>query len=152
MKSRISFYALILVLTVMDAFLISNPNLLGKLGFVIYKFSYLRTFPRAMLTVSVVVGVVFFITQSVVWLSKKEWLPKKLSVLVLIFVLLLFVLVWVKTAYDFQSWSYGHSGHKLKYGAYLLPFILILITGSGLFQVFKSKPAFPESPLNNDLT
>jgi len=148
MKSRLSFYALILVLTVVDAFLISNPNLLGKLGFVIYKFSYLRTFPRALLTVSVVVGVVFIITQSVVWLSKKEWLPKKLSVSVLIFVLLLFVLVWVKTAYDFQSWSYGHSGHKLKYGAYLLPFILILITGLGLFQVFKSKPGFPESPLN----
>ncbi len=142
MKSRISFYALIIVLTVMDAFLISNPNLLGKLGFVIYKFSYLRTFPRALLTVSIVVGVLFIITQSVVWLSKKEWLPKKLSVSVLVFVLLLFVLIWVKTAYDFQSWSYGHSGLKLKYGAYLLPFILIVVTASGLFQVFKSKPRF----------
>ncbi len=148
MKSRISFYALIIVLTVVDAFLISNPNLLGKLGFFIYKFNYLRTFPRALLTVSIVAGVVFIITQSVVLLSKKEWLPKKLSVSVLVFLLLLFVLVWVKTAYDFQSWSYGHSGHKLKYGAYLLPFILIIVTGSGLFQVFKSKSRFPESPIN----
>jgi hypothetical protein len=148
MKSRISFYALIIVLTVVDAFLISNPNLLGKLGFVIYKFSYLRTFPRALLTVSIVVGVVFIVTQSILWLNKKEWVVKKLSISVLSILLVMFILVWLKTAYDFQSWSYGHSGHKLKYGAYLLPFILILVTASGLFQVFKSKPGFSEPPLN----
>jgi len=148
MKLRIAFYGLIIVLTVVDAFLISNPNLLGKLGFIIYKYSYLRTFPRALLTVSIVVGVVFIVIQSIVWLNKKEWLAKKLSVSVLIILLVMFVLVWVKTAYDFQSWSYGHSGHKLKYGAYLLPFILIIVTASGLFQVFKLKPGFPESPLN----
>lgn len=148
MKSRIAFYGLIIVLTVVDAFLISNPNLLGKLGFVIYKFSYLRTFPRALLTVSIVVGVVFMVTQSIVLLCKQEWVAKKLSVSVLIILLAMFVLVWVKTAYDFQSWSYNHSGHKLKYGAYLLPFILIVITVSGLLQVFMLKPGFPESPLN----
>jgi len=152
MRSRISFYALIIVLTVVDAFLISNPNLLGKLGFIIYKYSYLRTFPKALLTVSIVVGVVLMVTQFVVYLNNKELVAKKISVSVLIFLLLMFVLVWVKTAYDFQSWSYSHSGHKLKYGAYLLPFILIVITGSGLFQVFKSTPRFPESPINEDLT
>jgi len=148
MKSRITFYGSIIALTVVDAFLISNPNLLGKVGFVIYKYSYLRTFPRALLTVSIVVGVVLVGTQLIVWLSKNEWVAKKVSVSVLGILLVMFVLIWVKTANDFQSWSYGHSGHKLKYGAYLLPFILIVVTASGLFQVFKSKPGFPGSPLN----
>jgi len=148
MKSRITFYGLIIMLTVVDAFLISNPNLLGKLGFIIYKYIYLRTFPKALLTVSIVVGVVLIITQFVVYLNNKELVTKKTSVSVLALLLLMFVLIWVKTANDFQSWSYGHSGHKLKYGAYLLPFILIIVTASGLFQVFKSKPGFPGSPLN----
>jgi len=148
MKSRITFYGLIIALTVVDAFLISNPNLLGKLGFVIYKYSYLRTFPKALLTVSIVVSVILVLTELIVWLTKKECVAKKLSVSVLGILLVIFVLVWVKTAYDFQSWSYDHSGHKLKYGAYLLPFILFVVTTSGLLQVIKSKPGFPVSPLN----
>ncbi len=151
MKSRITFFGLISCLTILDAFLISNPNLLGKLGFLIYKYSYLRTFPKALLTVSIVVGVVLIITQFIVWLNNKELVAKRTSVWMLGLLLLMFVVVWAKTAYDFQSWSYNHSGHKLKYGAYLLPFILIVITSSCLFQVIKSTPRFPESPLNKDL-
>jgi len=148
---RITWWIVLVVLTTIDAYLIAKPNLLGKLGFIIYKYHYLRTFPRALLTVTIVVAVVWLITQVIVWLGYKEIIGKRTAIIILSVLLILFVFIGVKTALDFQSWSYSHSGHKLKYGAYLLPLILIFVSGSGLVKVFKQTPRFPESPINKTL-
>ncbi len=148
---RITWWIVLAVLTIIDAYLIAKPNLLGKLGFIIYKYHYLRTFPRALLTVAIVVAAVWLITQVVVWLGYKKVIAKRTAIIILSVFLVLFVFVGVKTALDFQSWSYSHSGHKLKYGAYLLPLILIFVSGSGLVQVFRQTPRFPESPINKAL-
>ncbi|HRG09864.1 MAG TPA: hypothetical protein PLJ08_14915 [Cyclobacteriaceae bacterium] len=148
---RITWWIVLAVLTIIDAYLIAKPNLLGKLGFIIYKYHYLRTFPRALLTVAIVVAAVWLITQVIVWLGYKEVIAKRTAIIILSVFLVLFVFVGVKTALDFQSWSYSHSGHKLKYGAYLLPLILIFVSGSGLVQVFRQTPRFPESPINKAL-
>lgn len=148
---RIVWWIILISLTIIDAYLIAKPNLLGKLGFIIYKYHYLRTFPRALLTVAIVVALVWIITQVIVWLNHKEVIVKRMAIIILTAFVLLFVFVWFKTALDFQSWSYSHSGHKLKYGAYLLPLILIFVSGSGLIQVFRQTPRFPESPLNKTL-
>lgn len=142
---------LLIVLSVIDAWLIAKPNLLGKLGFIIYKYHYLRTFPRALLTVALVVGSLWLLTELFIWLNKRQLLSRKAVTGVLIIIMLLFVFALIKTALDFQSWSYSHSGHKLKYGAYLLPVILISVVSSGLIRVFRQKPRFPESPLNEKL-
>lgn len=142
---------ILIALTAADAWLIAKPNLLGKLGFIIYKYHYLRTFPRALLTVAMVVGAIWLLTELFVWLNQRQLLSRKAVTGVLIIIMLLFVFALIKTALDFQSWSYSHSGHKLKYGAYLLPVILISVVGSGLIRVFRQKPGFPESPLNEKL-
>jgi hypothetical protein len=138
MKSRLFFYGFILALTIVDAYLISNPNLLGKLGFIIYKLSYLRTFPKALGTVSVVVGVSILITEALSLLIKRQLPGKKMSYIFLVIILFL-IAVLVKTELDFQSWSYHHVGSKLRYGAYLLPVILILITLDGYSRALRHK-------------
>jgi uncharacterized membrane protein len=133
------FYGLIGLLTGLDAFLISNPNLLGKLGFIIYKYNYLRTFPHALLTVSIVVGAIILITEVLVLIAKRQAPPKKLTGLFVVIIVLL-IGVLVKTELDFQNWSYNHTGYKLRYGAYLLPVILILIVQQGYMRV-RTKPS-----------
>lgn len=143
MKSRMVFYGLIIALTMLDAFLISNPNLLGKLGFIIYKYSYLRTFPMALLTVSIVVGVIILITEGLVLIARRQISTRSLKG-VFIVILALLVVVLVKTELDFQSWSYNHTGHKLRYGAFLLPVILILVVLQGYIRVIRHKPVSTE--------
>ncbi|MEQ1587253.1 MAG: hypothetical protein ABL895_15295 [Cyclobacteriaceae bacterium] len=142
MKSRLMFYGFIGLLTGLDAFLISNPNLLGKLGFIIYKYSYLRTFPKALVTVSIVVFAIILITEGLVLIAKRKAPPKKLTGLFLVIIILL-IGILIKTELDFQSWSYNHTGYKLRYGAYLLPVILILIVLQGFIRVRK-KSTSPE--------
>lgn len=139
MKSRLMFYGFIGLLTGLDAFLISNPNLLGKLGFIIYKYSYLRTFPKALVTVSIVVFSIILITEGLVLIAKRQAPSKKLTGLFIVIIVLL-IGVLVKTELDFQSWSYNHTGHKLRYGAYLLPVILILVVLQGYLRV-RTKPS-----------
>lgn len=150
MKRLVWWIALMSLITI-DAYLIAKPNLLGKLGFIIYKYHYLRTFPRALLTVAIVVAVVWIITQVIVWLGYKEVIAKRTAIIILSVFLVLFIFIGVKTALDFQAWSYSHSGHKLKYGAYLLPLILIFVSGSGLVKAFTQTPRFPESPISKAL-
>lgn len=134
MKSRVAFYGLIIVLTMLDAFLISNPNLLGKLGFIIYKYSYLRTFPMALLTVSIVVGVIILITEGLALIAGRQIsIRSMMGVFIVIIALLIGVLI--KTELDFQNWSYNHTGHKLRYGVFLLPVILILVILQGYSRV-----------------
>ncbi|MCE7863564.1 MAG: hypothetical protein DYG99_08485 [Bacteroidetes bacterium CHB5] len=145
------WWLLLVVLTLADAWLIANPNLLGKLGFIIFKYHYLRTFPRALLTVVLAVGIVFLIVELLIWLNQRQVFSRKAVAGMLITILILLIVVLIKTALDFQSWAYDHTGHKLKYGAYLLPLILILVVGIGLIRVLRHKPKFSESQRNENL-
>jgi hypothetical protein len=140
MKSRWLFILVVAGLTVVDAYLISNPNLLGKLGFIIYKYHYLRTFPKALLTVGIVISIAWIINEILVWVSKKGWIFRKTAKSVYTMILVVIVFLWVKTALDFQGWAFSHSGIKLKYGAYLLPIILLIIYIRGLYRIIKQAP------------
>jgi len=140
MKSRWLFILVVAGLTVVDAYLISNPNLLGKLGFIIYKYHYLRTFPKALLTVGIVISIAWTINEILVWVSKKGWIFRKTAKSVYTMILVVIVFLWVKTALDFQGWAFSHSGIKLKYGAYLLPIILLIIYIRGLYRIIKQAP------------
>jgi predicted DNA-binding transcriptional regulator AlpA len=140
MKSRWLFILVVAGLTVVDAYLISNPNLLGKLGFIIYKYHYLRTFPKALLTVGIVISIAWSINEILVWISRRGWIFKKTAKSVYTMILVVIVFLWVKTALDFQGWAFSHSGIKLKYGAYLLPIILLIIYIRGLYRIIKQAP------------
>ncbi|MCU0421157.1 MAG: hypothetical protein MUC38_16035 [Cyclobacteriaceae bacterium] len=127
MKSRALFYLGIAGLVVVDGYLISKPNLLGKLGFIIYKYHYLRTFPKAVLTVALVAGSVVLVAELLIYLAKKNLVKRRTASLLAAFISLLLVGVFVKTSIDFQGWAYSHSGTRLWYGAHLLPLILLAV-------------------------
>jgi hypothetical protein len=50
MNKSLTSLLLLVVLGITDAYLLSHPNLIGKLGIFIYKHDYLKTFPRALAT------------------------------------------------------------------------------------------------------
>ncbi len=127
MKGRILFYAIIGALVVVDGYLISKPNLLGKLGFIIYKYHYLRTFPKAVLTVALVTASVVLVAEVLLYLVKVNRIRRRTASLLAAVISLLLVGVFVKTSLDFRGWAYSHSGTRLWYGAHALPLILVAV-------------------------
>ena len=123
--SKAFFFAGVSLATIINAWLVSKPNLLGKLGLIIYKVHFLKTFPRALPTVSVVV-VLFVIMSEVLRSVRKAAVRNGL----IVFTLFALVALEVKTALDFQTWTLGHIGWRLRYGAYLLPVLLMFIISS----------------------
>lgn len=122
---KITYWLIVSFITLITAWLISKPNLLGKLGLIIYKIHFLKTFPRAMATVAAVVVVV---AVSVEWVSSVR--SSLLRNGLLLFMLMACVALEVKTHYDFQSWAISHTGKKLRVGAYLLPLLLMFMVSS----------------------
>ncbi|RAV98800.1 hypothetical protein [Pseudochryseolinea flava] len=127
MKNRFVFYLFVAALVVLDSVLLRSPNVLGKIGLIIYKYHYLRTFPKTLLTVSCVVGVAVFIGEIVRWLVRNGTLKRTVSLAIFLILIVAASAVVAKTGIDFSSWTYSHTGSRFKYGAYLLPCILILI-------------------------
>ena len=147
MRPRLNFYLFILALVVLDAVLLRSPNLLGKIGLIIYKYHYLRTFPKALLTVFSVIAIAAFISESVRWLVASVKLGRSTGRLILWAFIVLTSLALVKTGLDFSTWTYSHTGQRFRYGAYLLPIILIILFGYTAFTLPKPHELFPESPI-----
>ena len=148
MKSRLNFYLFIIALVILDAVLIRSPNLLAKIGLLVYKYHYLRTFPKALLTVSLVIGIAVIFSETIRFAVKKELL-KRLAGSVLFFLLTALALaLFIKVGMDFSSGSYGHTGLRFRSGAYLLPAILVTVFAYGWITLPKPQtPPFPESPM-----
>jgi len=146
MKSRITFYLLIFSLVVLDSVLLRSPNLLGKIGLIVYNYHYLRTFPKALLTVSLVVGGAVVIGEVIRFLVKRSAIKRITGKVVLIVLMALVAAVFVKTAIDFTAWSYSHTGLRFRIGAHVLPAILFVV----FFYTYSTLPKihrpFPESP------
>ena len=152
MKKRLTFYLVIAALVVIDSILLRSPSLLGKIGLIIYKYHYLRTFPKTLLTVSIVVLIVSGVTELIRLLVKLEMLKKMTGAILLSLLLLAMIAILVKTAIDFSAWTYSHTGMRFRYGAYLLPCILMVILGYNLFTLPQAHTPFPESPVMKDET
>jgi hypothetical protein len=146
MRSRLTFYLFVLALVVLDSVLLRSPNLLGKIGLIIYKYHYLRTFPKALLTVTCVVTIATLIAEGVKGLVFKDWLGRASGRLVLVIFIALAIAALVKTGMDFTTWTYSHTGQRFRYGAYLLPVILVIVFGYALFTLPPRHETFPESP------
>lgn len=126
MKHR-SFYIILLILIFLDSVLLASPNLLGKLGILIYKYYYLKTFSRTLFTVSLVCGSFALVTFLIQMLVDRQLLKKSVARFFL-FLLLIFVIgIYAKVIIDFSSWSYSHTGWRFKLGAYLLPLVVMYI-------------------------
>lgn len=126
MKARINFYLFLTALVVLDSVLLRSPNLLGKIGLIIYKYHYLRTFPKALLTVALVVGVAVILAETIHFVVKNEIMKRLIGKVILFLLILASVTIFVKTVLDFTTWSYAHTGLRFRIGAYLLPVILVM--------------------------
>jgi hypothetical protein len=132
MNKKLSSILLLIALSVTDAYLLAHPNLIGKLGILLYKHSYIKTFPRALVTVVLVVGISLLISELLYrFVSRKKALISYL--LLLSISLFWFVYVYM----TFSSFSYRITGKAFIYGAHLLPAILI-----GLFGRYFVKAQF----------
>ncbi|RZM04928.1 MAG: hypothetical protein EOO88_55650 [Pedobacter sp.] len=123
-----SFYILLLVLVVLDAWLLAHPNLIGQAGVFFFDYTYLETFPKALGTVSVVVALALLISWVIGQLSK----PVSIGITV--------ALLAASAYYLFQSFTQYNSGiYKLtgagfRAGAILLPGLIVLVFGEGLLR------------------
>lgn len=142
MNRKWSSLLLLVVLSVTDAYLLAHPNLIGKIGVLVYKHHYIRNFPRALLTVAVVVGLVLALCEVVYRLAPKK--PAIFTYLALTAVSLAwFMYVFV----TFSSFSYRITGKAFIYGAHLLP---VILTGLNLRYLFKR--ILVKAPDNNMVT
>jgi hypothetical protein len=143
-----SFYIILGILVLFDSVLLASPNLLGKVGLIIYKYHYLRNFPRALLTISIVCGAFTLITLGISRLFEKRIINKTWTLSILYLLVGLVILYYAKLIYDFSRWSYSHTGWRFKSGVYLLPFILLFIVGYTIWLVkFRS---IQVKPVNDD--
>jgi hypothetical protein len=145
MKPRLNFYLFIAALAVLDAVLIRSPNLLGKIGLLIYKYHYLRTFPKALLTVSLVVVVAVVFSETTRYAVRKELIKSLTGKLLFFLLTVLSVVLTIKVGLDFSSGSYAHTGLRFRAGAVLLPAILIVVFIYGWLTLPKPILPFPES-------
>lgn len=132
MIRKVTFYWVLLTLVFIDSWLLSKPNILGKIGLLIYKYHYLRSFPRTLLTVWIVVSISVLIVLLIQYMAKQEKLSKGFATVILGAFTIGSLLVLGQVYHDFTSWSYSHTGLKFRYGAYLLPAIVVFVFVNGL--------------------
>jgi len=133
MKNPVSFYLLLLLLVVTDAWLLAHPNLLGRIGVWLYKYNYLKTFPWALATVGLTTVVTLGIGYGI-----RRWVPGFAS-LILGVLLVGGVVILIQTVVQFSSGSYAHTGAGFKTGAVLLPVILVIVLAQNLWESFRKK-------------
>lgn len=135
MNKNLTTTLLLVILGVTDAYLLSHPNLIGRIGILIYRHDYLKTFPRALATVFLVLGICLFICEVI----RRIRLPRAATAWYLMLMVLgmaLFSYVYV----SFASLTYSMTGKAFIYGAHLLPILMIGIFGRYLiFAIHKAR-------------
>jgi len=131
MKNPLFFYLLLLLLVVTDAWLLAHPNLLGRIGIWLYKYNYLKTFPRALATVGLATVITLGIGYGI-----RRWAPRLASLLLSV-LLVGGVVILIQTVAQFSSGSYTHTGAGFKTGAVLLPLILVIVIAQNLWESFQ---------------
>jgi len=134
---RSTFYSVVAGLVILNGYLLSKPNLLGKIGLIVYNYYYLRTFPRTLLTVSIICAVALLLIELLSFLVRRRAIGITLaSILLGAFVVLSFAQL-MKTGIDFSAWTYSHTGLRFRLGAFMLPTVVIFIFTYGWLRLPK---------------
>lgn len=142
MNKKISSLVLLSILSVTDAYLLAHPNLIGKIGILLYRHSYIQNFPRALVTVLLVVGISLLICELIYRFSKYT------VALVSYAVLLAIALGWVRYVFNtFSTITYSITGKAFIYGAHLLPLIL-----AGIYARYFVKTLIKKNNTGKNLT
>lgn len=136
-----------LILSITDAYLLAHPNLIGKLGILVYKHRYIKDFPRALATVLTVVIISLLICEVVFRYAKRN------TALIIYASLLGFAAFWLVYVYSmFSSFAYRITGKAFIYGAHLLPVILGGMYGRYLIRKMLVPKAMPVTgPENSNI-
>ena len=147
---RLFFYGLLFPLVVLNGYLLSKANILGKIGLFIYRYQYLKNFTNALLTVTLVTATAIVIAELILIMVRKENIKRSTGILILASLATAATAVFVYTVIVFlKNWSYGHIGLRFQIGAALLPVLLIGIFVFALFKLPKVPAAFPLSPVTD---
>lgn len=142
MNKKLSSLLLLLVLSITDAYLLAHPNLIGRLGVLVYKHSYIKNFPRALLTVVLIVGISLLACEGLYRFIRH----KNAAMWYIGFALV--AMGWFLYVYiTFSSFSYRITGKAFIYGAHLLPAILF-----GLYTRYFVKAQFGRSVVSKEAT
>jgi len=133
MKPHLSFYLILMVLVIVDAWLLAHPNLLGKLGVLFFKYDMIKTFPRALATV----GITTILGVAITFFAKK--MSKQVALMLMLVLILLSLGLFINTFLKFSSGTYAMTGAGFKTGALLMPIILVLVFGNGLYETMLRK-------------
>lgn len=132
---------LLAVLSITDAYLLSHSNFIGKIGIFLYKHTYIKNFPRALITVTLVVLIAIVICELI---SRNLNRIKALLSYAALEIASIGLLMHVYKT--FSSFAYSITGKSFIYGAHLLPVILIGIFARYLTVKFLSTE---NNPTNN---
>ena len=147
---KLFFYSVLTGLVILNSFLLANPNILGKIGLIIYNYHYLRNFSRTLITVSLVVGTSVALAELINFLVKNQFVNRRTGVIVLSVLTLVAFVALVNTAIAFSKWTYSHTGLRFQIGAFILPTLLICVFVYTLLKLPTIPEAFPESPVANE--
>lgn len=129
------FYVLLLVLVILDGWLLSHPNLVGRAGVFFFDYDYLNTFPKAFSTVAAVTGVALLVCLLISQL-------RRAVAGFLLGVLMAVSVYWLIDSFSlYNSGVYKLTGAGFRAGAILLPGLLALIFGKNLTELLTTKPA-----------
>ena len=127
------FYLLLIILVVLDGWLLAHPNLVGRFGVWFFEYEYLDTFPKAVGTVSAVVGVALIIC----WLVGR--LPRPMALAATTLLLVVSLLWLIQSIQQYTTGIYKLTGAGFKAGAMLLPGLVVLVVAKGLWDRVQRK-------------
>ncbi len=129
------FYVLLLVLVVLDGWLLAHPNLIGQVGVFFFDYEAIESFPKALGTVALVTGVSLLIS----WLVGR--LSQAVSVMVLVALLAASAFYLFQSFTQYNSGIYKLTGAGFRAGAILLPGLIVLVLGKGVWDTISNKRA-----------
>lgn len=126
---------ILIALLAVDAWLIAHPNWLGRLGFWIYKYHYLKTFPHALATLAGVSAIVSGICLAVYSAVRLRWIKPGYGFALLSGLLLLILILLVNVIITFSHGNYSHTGTGFRIGVNLFPCLLMFIVFGFMYEV-----------------
>lgn len=120
----------LLILGTTDAYLISHPNIIGRLGVFVYKYSMIKNFPSALITVFITLGICFAISALIIAHKEQKW-----AKYLLIAFMLLSTFIFVQVLLKFTGGTYAHTGKSFVWGMILLPILMLYIFVNAWFTL-----------------
>ena len=127
------FYVLLLVLVVLDAWLLAHPNLIGQAGVFFFDYKAIQTFPKAIGTVLLVVGVTLLIS----WLSSR--LSQAVALVISVALLAASIYYLFQSFNQYNTGIYKLTGAGFRAGAILLPGLVVLVLGKSTWEAISNR-------------